>query len=130
MSSNEMNDVTERLFTTYPKCQQDVAPPTVCVNSVAREPASEDEIKVKRDVIKMEYQCKQMLFRFQEIYEKLHKTHTISSGGGTPRRPPEEPKAPGYGQKCFPIIEGIEERFKAEKPVPKETYSEQVTTLL
>ena len=59
MSSNEMNDVTERLFTTYPKCQQDVAPPTVCVNSVAREPASEDEIKVKSDVINAKCDCKQ-----------------------------------------------------------------------
>ena len=46
--------------------------------------------------------------------------------GGAPRRPIEHPKPPGYGQKCFPAIEGIEERFKAEKPVPKEAYNEQV----
>ena len=49
--------------------------------------------------------------------------------GGAPRRPIEHPKPPGYGQKCFPAIEGIEERFKAEKPVPKEAYNEQVAYL-
>ena len=35
-------------------------------------------------------------------------------------------KTPGYGQKCYPIIEGIETKFKGEAPVAKEKYDEQV----
>ena len=48
---------------------------------------------------------------------------------GPLRRPIETTKAPGYGQKCFPVIEGIEERFKALKAVPQESYDDQVNRM-
>ena len=45
-SKTEVNDIVERLNTTYPECQQDKKPPVICTNSVSRDPATEDEIKV------------------------------------------------------------------------------------
>ena len=46
------------------------------------------------------------------IVNRLSKTHTKSSAGGEMCKTMEELKAPGYGQKMLPAIEGLEGRFK------------------
>lgn len=88
--------IVDRLHTTHTASSSgDARPPTVTVNSVARAPASEEEMK--------------------EIYGRLSTTHTKSSSGGAHCRQPPEVIPPNYGSKCFPAIDGLDVRFQGPK---------------
>lgn len=66
----------------------------------------------------------------QEIFERLNKTHTVSSANtGQIRHPKDPPKPPGYGMKMFPIIEGLDTRF-AGFPASQDKVAEVVGHLM
>ena len=54
----------------------------------------------------------------REIFTRLYSEHTKSSAGGVGCRPWPAPKPPGYGLKAYPVIQGIETRFKGGARLP------------
>ena len=49
------------------------------------------------------------------IFKRLNSTHTKSSRGGVECKPDDPLPRPGYGQKVYPIIDGIETRFSGNR---------------
>ena len=109
VTQEKLLDIVERLYTSDTIAWTGGKPPPKMVtNSVSRQPASEDEMK--------------------EIYQRLNGTHTKSSQP-TDCKSYEPMNPPGYGQKMLPPIEGLEERFKGSKGLPKEKVEEKVGEL-
>ena len=108
VSADEASEISERLFSTHTISSKKEGPPRAdhVKNEVARDPATEDEML--------------------EIYKRLHGTGTKSSKGGEACEAPSVPKVPGYGLKAYPIIEGIETKFKGESPLAKDKMTEAV----
>ncbi len=108
---DELAGIVDRLYSTHTISSMPDGPPKGhrLNNEVARAPASEDEMK--------------------EIYDRLHTSKTKSSLGGETCKPAPDVKMPGYGLKVYPIIEGIETRFKGN-PQPKSKVSEAAERLL
>ena len=47
MKKSEIDESVDRLNTTFPECQSgNMKAPQICTNSIAREPAPEEEVKV------------------------------------------------------------------------------------
>ena len=72
---------------------------TQAKDTISRPPASEDEIT--------------------DIVKRLYSAHTKSSKGA-PCKEPDTPKPQGYGLKMYPVIDGIETRFKCQGSKGKE----------
>ena len=93
----EIEDMVDRLVTSPTKAwtgELCKTKPTVADNSVSRSAISEDQRN--------------------EILHRLNKTHTKSSQGAACKNP-EKPLMPGLGQKCLPLIEGLDNRFRGQK---------------
>lgn len=102
-------DIVERLYTSETIASVGGKPPKKqTTNSVARAPASEEEMK--------------------EIYERLYSASTKGKSGQVCKTF-DPMKPPGFGQKMLPPIEGLDERFSGEKPLPTSKVAEVVGTL-
>ena len=109
VDEGRLADIVDRLHTTgtiASKGGKDQKYPGM--NKIARSPASEEEMN--------------------GIYARLATTHTKSSSGGQGIPPMEPPKTPGIGTKVFPVIKGLDERFKGSK-ISKEKESEVIQRL-
>ena len=108
----EVDEIVDRLNRTHTASSSAKpcrATPTVAENIVAREPATEEEIKT--------------------IFSRLQTTHTKSSNGGAECKPHDPPAPQGLGHKMLPIIDGLEERFKGDKAMKKEKADSVFTRL-
>ena len=109
VNQDKLADIIDRLHTTgtiASKRSKNQKDPNM--NKIARTPATEEEMN--------------------EIFGRLATMHTKSSSGGQGVPPYEHPKTPGIGTKTFPVIEGLDERFKGSK-VPKEKEKEVIERL-
>lgn len=101
VSEEQLTTIVERLHTTHTTSSGGGGPQQViCTNSIAREAAQEEEL--------------------QEIFQRLCKSHTKASSGGPDCKQYEPISPPGYGQKMYPAIEGLETRFAGDSAVVEE----------
>ena len=64
----------------------------------------------------------------EAIIGRLNSTHTKASSGATECKPFEENPPAGYGLKMYPVIEGLEQRFKGHE-APQDKVDEVIGKL-
>ena len=90
----DVDQIVERLHNTHTKSYR-AAPcrssPAKAQDTISRPRGSDDDV--------------------DQITQRLVKTHTKSSSGGAECKTMDPLKSPGYGQKMYPIIDGLVQRF-------------------
>lgn len=108
VKSDELDMIVDRLYRSETMsgkiCRQS---PTTAVDKIARKLESNEEIMA--------------------VYKRLNSTHTKSSSPQNCKGF-DTPNPPGYGQKMFPIIDGLDTRFGG-KNVPAEKVNDVISRL-
>lgn len=111
MPMNKVLDIIERLFTTHTESSEGLTkPPKITTNEVSRPSATDEEL--------------------QEIYNRLHGTHTKTSKGGEECRPWDPVKVPGQGLPMFPFIEDLDKRFNGSKLIDAKVGEEKIKEII